>query len=144
MPMQNLKHYGVKGMKWGVRKDEEVLNRLTKGPLRPAIDISPGRPKTSRQERKATRAQGKKDWAEYKSKTTKEERKTDKKKAIESKLNYLVSEAAKDPMRGFSTIDAKGNYHLVTGQQFMEQLARGGHVNVAYTDITVYRSGRKD
>ena len=48
-----LEHYGVKGMKWGVRKDEEVLKRISRS-KNTTYD-----PTISKADRKAERKEGK-------------------------------------------------------------------------------------
>ena len=83
-------HYGVKGMKWGVRRDEAMLNRI--GGLRQRVVGG------TAQERKQLLKEHKRDWQNYKKSTTRAERKADAKKVWEEKVLYLAEEIKKDPL----------------------------------------------
>lgn len=129
-----LEHYGVKGMKWGVRKDEAVLRRLTRDMTRVAPEGA------TRAERKASRKADKKAWEDYKNSTTRKERRQDARDAREQKMMYLVEEAIKDPNVLLATRNSiMESPTLVMGQEFVDHMSRGGAVNVGLTELTDIR-----
>lgn len=129
-----LEHYGVKGMKWGVRKDEAVLRRLTRDMTRVAPEGA------TRAERKASRQADKKAWEDYKNSTTRKERRQDAREAREQKLSYLVEEAVKDPYVLLATRNSITEAPtLVMGKEFVDHMSRGGAVNIGLTELTDIR-----
>lgn len=131
-----LEHHGVKGMKWGVRRDQALLNRIA-GRRTSATG-------GTRDERKATNKQNRENYKAYKSSTTRKERRIDRKKAVESKANFLVEEALKNPTT-LMVIRSPGNVPTLTsGKEFIDHLSRGGYMDPIYTDITDMRIGDKN
>lgn len=128
-----LEHHGVKGMKWGVRRDQALLDRIA-GRRTKAVG-------GTREQRKAANKQAKEDWKNYKSSTTRKERRADKKAAIESKANYIIENALKSPTTVFQ-INTPGNIPtLTTGKEMIDHLSRGGAFSPVYTDITNIKLG---
>ena len=129
-----LEHYGVKGMKWGVRKDEAVLRRLTRDMTRVAPEGA------TRAERKASRKADKKAWKDYKNSTTRKERRQDARVAREQKMMYLIDKATKDPNVLLVTRSSvMESPTLVTGKEFVNHMSRGGAVNISMTELADIR-----
>lgn len=130
--MTDLIHYGVKGMKWGVRRDEGMLSRMVNG----------GRKVTSTHPDKAVRktenARNEAAWKDYKKSTTKAERKADTVKAREEKMSYLMDEASKAPMKSLFVVGTPGGNVLATGNEFVNHLLLGGAVDVRMTNLYGY------
>lgn len=131
-----LKHYGVKGMKWGVRRDQATLDRLAGGRnLRKAQGREGGR---------AEKRQQKSDWKDYKRSTTRKERRTDARQARETKVKHLIEEATKNPRRAI-VISSEGSIPtLTTGKQFIDHMMKGGAVDVNATNLTNMEFDLKD
>lgn len=128
-----LEHYGVKGMKWGVRRDQALLDRIA-GRRNRAVG-------GTRQERKAANKKAKQDWKDYKSSTTRQERRSDRKAAIESKANFILDKALNSPTTLFE-IHTPGNVKtLTTGKALVDHLSAGGAFSPVYTDISDIRLG---
>lgn len=128
-----LEHYGVKGMKWGVTRDEAVLRRLSGQ----RVNLR-GAPK---EERKAFKEQAKKDWKDYKSKTTRKERREDRRRAEEEKLGYILDQVSKDK-KTLLQINTPGQMPtLISGKEFVDHLGRGGLVSPKYTELSGFRIG---
>lgn len=128
-----LSHYGVKGMKWGVTRDEAVLRRMSGQ----QVKLRGG----TKQERKAFNAQAKKDWKDYKSKTTRQERLEDRRRAEEAKIGYILDQVSKDD-KTLLQISTPGQYPtLMSGKEFVDHLGRGGLVSPKYTELSGFRLG---
>ena len=131
-----LYHYGVKGMKWGVTKDEVLLRKIA-GDER-QLRAGGG----TRQERKALNKQSKQDWKDYKQSTTRSERRTDRQTARAEKMAYLYDTVKNDPAAMVETRDPYGYKTLITGKEFTTHLENGGSLNVPATEISHYRDLR--
>lgn len=119
--MTTFSHYGVKGMKWGVTRDEAVMSRIA------------GARKFDDPDRKATDAA----YKDYKKTTTRKERRADKKAVRESKANYLIEKAASDKtaLLSISLPGSNGLNHVLSGEAFVEYLSNGGSFNPLYSDL---------
>lgn len=122
-----LKHYGVKGMKWGVRRDEATLNRIAGRKVK-AVG---GR----NTDAKSVNAQAKKDWKAYKDSTTRKERREDRQKALEEKANYLIETALKNDKSLILISGPYGGGTLVSGREFVDHLSNRGAFAPLYTDV---------
>lgn len=126
-----LAHYGVKGMKWGVRRDEATLRRLTGQ----RVKAGGG----TREERKTMNKQAKKDWKDYKKSTTRKERKADSRAANESKMQYILDQIINDAGTMIE-VRENGVRNLMLGDEFIERLsANGGLVIPMNVEISDYR-----
>lgn len=135
-----LQHYGVKGMKWGVRRDQATLDRLAGGRNLRKAQAREG----TRAQRKATRRQQRDDWKNYKKTTSRKERRADARMARETKIKHLLSEANKQPSRAL-VISREGSFpQLVTGKQFVDHMMKGGAVDVNATNLTDLEFDIKD
>lgn len=112
-----LEHYGVKGMKWGVSKDEAVLARIGGGRVS-------GETKADRQKFK-----------DYKKSTSKKERRSDKNEARTTRAQHLVETSLANP-RNFVQVGTPGYPTLMRGKEFVDYLSRGGAFNPMTTNIT--------
>lgn len=129
--MSILYHYGVKGMKWGVRRDRAVLDRLA------------GRKTTSnaetKAERKAENKKAKKQWKEFKSKTGWLERRGLRKKAIQSRADYIVNDVLNNEDNRLVTITNPNNIlastKIATGKEFADHLKKGGAFDALNTEL---------
>ncbi len=126
--MTEISHYGVKGMKWGVRRDHQVLDKLAGRRSNPG-----GETKEIRKERKKERDS---DWKKFKSETTSKERRKLSKEARASKADYIINTVVKDPKNTLvATQTPAGRNLIVSGEAFVEHLKAGGAFNVLATDI---------
>lgn len=112
-----LAHYGVKGMKWGVRRDDAVLARIGGGKLADE----------TKEEKQAYKA--------YKKSTSRKERKQDRKLARESRARHLIETSVANP-KNFVAVGTPGYPTLMRGQEFVDYLSRGGAFNPMTTNIT--------
>lgn len=122
-----LGHHGVKGMKWGVRRDEELLARIGG--------------KRLRGEDAATKAK----YKEYKKTTSRKERKADRREVRESRARYLIEEAGKTPTRLFVISTPQGLIGM-QGKEFIEKLSLGmpfDSLGSGGTDIFLPQSKKK-
>ena len=120
--LAELTHHGVKGMKWGVRKDQYVLNKLTG-----VRTVAAGEDKATK---KSHKKQGKADWKSYKKSTTRKERKEDKRKALLAKGQQFAEQALKQPKSLFVLTTGPNNRYLATGKEVAEHLKAGGRFDV--------------
>lgn len=126
-----LEHYGVKGMKWGVTRDEATLRRMQGQRVRARGG--------TRQERKDLNAQLKSDWKSYKKSTTRKERKADARASQQSKADYLVDIATKHSDTALIQVGLPGGQRIVaTGEEFVEHMALGGAMNAKTSEIYGY------
>jgi len=126
---ESIAHYGVKGMKWGVHRDEAVLARLAG-----ASGVRSTAP--DRATRKAENRDAKQRWKDYKSSVSREELRNDRRKALESKISYLVEKADKRPDKTLLLLNAPSTMPIViTGREFIDHLTQGGAIAPAYTSI---------
>lgn len=101
-----LEHFGVKGMHWGQRKSEE--------------SSSSGSMSTKVKPKKLTR----------------KEVKAERNAFYQDKSNRILETASKDPealikvRTPFDTVPS-----IVTGQEFMDYMKRGGYMDIRVTDI---------
>lgn len=123
-----LAHYGVKGMKWGVRKDEVLLNKIVGANVKAAGG--------TRAERRALTKNASQQFRNYKKKTPKPQRKLDREKAIQEKIQYLLDEAKKKPTRAFMINNGDGIPTLVRGKEFLEAVEAGQAFNPVETYVT--------
>ena len=128
-----LYHYGVKGMKWGVTKDEVLLRKIA-GDER-QLRAGGG----TREERKALNKQSKQDWKDYKESTSRSERRSDRRTARSEKMAYLYDTVKNDPAAMVETRDPYGYKTLMTGKEFTTHLENGGALNVPSTEISKFR-----
>jgi hypothetical protein len=112
-----LAHYGVKGMKWGVRRDEEMMGRIAGY--------------KARGESAETKAR----YKEYKKTTSRKQRKADKAAVIESRAQALLDDAMKNPLN-IMEVGTPGYPTLMEGKEFVEMLSRGGVFNPMTTHVT--------
>lgn len=113
-------HHGIKGMKWGVRRDEAVLARIAGGRIQ-------GETKDDRQKYKT-----------YKKSTSRKDRKKDRWEARTSRVNHLVETSLKNP-KNFVQVGTPGYPTLMSGKEFVNYLSRGGALNPMTTNITDLR-----
>ena len=136
-----LEHYGVKGMKWGVRKDEAVLTRISRS-KNTTYD-----PTISKSDRKAQRKEGKAAYKEYKKNTNRKERKQDRKQATAERGQYILEESLKNPTGFVSTrmMMPNGTMHqsTMTGRLLVEQLSKGRVVDMRNTQLTMLEVRKK-
>lgn len=111
-----LEHYGVKGMKWGVTRDDAVLNRMIGR-------RSVGETKEDKQRFK-----------DYKKSTSFKDRRADRKQAIQAKANKTVEDALKMPT-SLIRVGTPGYPTLMTGKEFTTYLSEGGYFDAVMTDI---------
>ena len=115
-----LEHYGVKGMKWGVRRDDAVLARI--GGVRIA-----GETKEDRQAYKS-----------YKKSTSGKERRQDRRAVQESRASHLIELSVANP-KHFVEVGTPGYPTLMRGKEFVDYLSRGGAFNPMTTNISDLR-----
>ena len=127
MHKSHLEHHGVKGMKWGVKKDEDLLVRMTGRRLAPEGN--------TKEERKASRKASDAAWKNYKKNTRFSERLKDSQAARASKIEYVLEEATKKKNLLIQTPTAQGWQVVMSGREFMKHLENGGYVNAADTNI---------
>lgn len=136
-----LEHYGVKGMKWGVRNDEAVLKRISRS------QNTTYNPTLSKAERKAEEKQGKARYKEYKKNTTRKERKQDRATATVERGKYLIDESVKNPKGVVSTSMMAPNGTLrrttMTGERFVSHLQSGAAVDFRNTQLTLLEIQKK-
>ena len=136
-----LEHYGVKGMKWGVRKDEAVLTRISRS-KNTTYD-----PTISKADRKADRKEGKAAYKEYKKNTNRKERKQDRKQATAERGQNILEESLKNPTGFVSTrmMMPNGTMHqsTMTGRLLVEQLSKGRVVDMRNTQLTMLEVRKK-
>lgn len=130
---KSLYHYGVKGMKWGVTKDEVLLRKIA-GDER-QLRAGGG----TKEERKALNKQSKQDWKGYKESTSRSERRSDRRTARAEKMAYLYDTVKNDPAAMVETRDPYGYKTLITGKEFTTHLENGGALNVPATEISKIR-----
>lgn len=131
--MNDLTHYGVKGMKWGVTKDEAVLRKI-------AGDNTQLKPSGgTRSERRALKKQVKRDWKAYKKSTTSKERKEDRVKARQEKMSYILDTVSNDKSAMVVTRGAYGHKVILSGSDFVTHMVHGGLMDVPSTEISHYR-----
>lgn len=119
-----LSHYGVKGMKWGVQRDEAVLARIGGRRIQ-------GETKEDRQRYK-----------EYKKSTSRQERKADRYAVMESRAKHVMDVSMKNPYN-FVQVGTPGYPTLMSGKEFVEFLSNGNAFNPMDTTVTDLRL-RKD
>lgn len=112
-----LAHYGVKGMKWGVRRDEAVLARIAGGRMQ-------GETK-----------EDKKRYKDYKKSTSRKERRKDKREVLNARASHLIETSMANP-RNFVEVGTPGYPTLMRGKEFVDYLSRGGAFNPMSTNIT--------
>lgn len=126
--MSLLWHYGVKGMKWGVRRDQAVLDRLAGRRTRSSA--------ATRSERKADNKAAKQQWKDFKSTTSRKERRGMRREALESRAGYVIDRAMNEDNAYVSLMNsATGQKTIATGHQFIAHLAAGGAFDVKTTEI---------
>lgn len=126
-----LTHYGVKGMKWGVRKDERILNKLIGRSNEYSKD---------RSVRKAEKASDKQAWSNFKRSTTSKERRELKRKAIQERATDILNQASKNPELLYAIVTPGSSYPTVaTGREFVEYAARGGVFDGRYSGLWEYQ-----
>lgn len=127
--MTELSHYGVKGMKWGVRRDHAVLDRLAGRKSNPG-----GR---NRAERKANKQQRNSDWKNLKKSTTRGERKQLASEARSSKLDYIVNTVMNEPTNTLVSLSSPmGGGVIVRGETFVDEILKKGRTfDVLHTDL---------
>ena len=118
-----LMHYGVKGMKWGLRKDRGGRSGLGRAKDLPAGEASGAKPK--RQSRRQRR---------------KEERRA-KLEAQQARATEVFTQAANNPD---SLVKVRTEYgpYILTGQQFVDYVSSGGAFDVNTLDIIVSEKDR--
>lgn len=133
MKLDILKHYGVKGMKWGVTRDEVTLRKIAGDERR--VGVAGG----TKEERKALKNEVKQEWKDYKKSTTSAERRADRRQAQSEKMAYIYDKVKNDPAAMVETRDPYGYRTLLTGKEFVTHLENGGAINVPATEISSYR-----
>lgn len=118
--MTTLSHHGIKGMKWGVRRDEAVLARIAGGRIA-------GETREDRAKYKA-----------YKKATPRAERKADREKVLNQRINGLVKDALKNP-NDMYIVGTPGHNTMMVGREFTKYLARGGVFDPLSTGTTGLR-----
>lgn len=116
-----LAHYGVKGMKWGVRRDERLMSRIAG--YRPT------------DETKEERKEGKAAYKEYKKSTSRKERRADKRAIFESRAQAVLDDALKNPLN-IMQVGTPGYPTLMQGKEFVDMMGKGGVFNPMTTFVT--------
>lgn len=118
-------HYGVKGMKWGVSRDDAVLARI--GGRRMT-----GQTKTERKETDQR-------YKEYKKSTTRKERKADRAEVAMERGKMILDEALKNPTRLVALGSPSGGAPmLMEGREFVKEMGKGrafSPMDSAITDL---------
>jgi hypothetical protein len=122
----SLTHHGIKGMRWGVRRDR---NRPGGADGKPnnggdssssksgsGKSSSSGSPRLSRKEFKA-------------------KIKVEKEEFYKQKADRVIGAALKDPHTLISLSNGVGYPTVVTGREFKTYLERGGVFDIKYTDV---------
>lgn len=112
-----LAHHGVKGMKWGVTRDDAVLARIAGG--RVANETKEDRQR----------------FKDYKKSTSRKERRTDRNEAKSARAGYLIEQSLKHPLN-FVQVGTPGYPTLMQGKEFVDYLGRGGAFNPMTTNMT--------
>lgn len=116
--MTTLIHAGVKGMKWGVRKeDDALLSRVV------------GYKSTS--ETSEDRAR----YKEYKNTTSKSQRRLDKRDVLTARINYVIEDSLSKPLN-FVVAGTIGAQTLMSGKEFVEKMGMGMAINPMATYVT--------
>lgn len=114
-----LAHYGVKGMKWGRRKDGSA------GSKRAAKKEAKAEVKTAKKELKAKTREGK---SNIRNRTAVEKQQRDQKH-----LTTLTKIASKEATSLISMTGPNNTTTLVTGKDFVDHVSRGGLLNASST-----------
>lgn len=120
--IESLYHYGVKGMRWGKRKDDAVLARI-------AGRRMVGETKEDRQRYK-----------DYKKTTSRKDRKADRQEAISQYASKLLEDSLANP-KNFVQVGTPGYPTLMQGKEFVEYLGRGGAFDPMSTSMTDLKLG---
>ena len=120
--VESLYHYGVKGMRWGRRKDDAVLARIAGRKM-------VGETKEDRQRYK-----------EYKKATSRKERRADRNTAISEYASKLLEDSLANP-NNFVQVGTPGYPTLMQGKEFISYLERGGAFNPMTTVVTDLKLG---
>ena len=113
-----LMHFGVKGMKWGVRRDDAVLARIAGRRIQ-------GETKEDRQRYK-----------DYKKSTSRKDRRADRREARLSKANKVVEDALKARSDDLvSTMTPQGYRQIMTAKDFVTHLSNGGYFDAMSTEV---------
>ena len=115
-------HYGVKGMKWGVRKDDHKMNRIAGYKN---TDATKAEKKQTDEEVKA-----------YKKATTRSQRKQDIKDIHQSKADYVIDKARKNPKKLVALMEPDGITTILEGSQFIDALGKGASFNPMLAEVT--------
>ena len=111
-------HHGVKGMKWGVRKDRGGRSDRRRANDQSAGDASGAKPK--KQSRRQRRKEGRRARIE----------------AQQARATEVFTQAANNPDSLVKVRTEHGPY-ILTGQQFVDYVSSGGAFDVSTLDIVV-------
>lgn len=113
-----LMHYGVKGMKWGVRKDRGGRSGRRRANDQSAGDASGAKPKKqSRRQRRIEKHRARIE-------------------AHQARAAEVFTQAANNPDSMVKVRTAYGPY-ILTGQQFVDYVSSGGAFDIKTLDIVV-------
>ena len=153
-----LSHHGVKGMKWGVRKQIRTLNKLDRKNAYLTGDqyllLDQARSHNKRMERIRSRqghaTKGSKQWQKYEAKANRQKARGDRiMKAYNSKADKKAQNV-KETQRilkdlGSQNVNVVKNYKSRSAYKFTEQLliaAGGGIVPIGFVEGTKYKKGK--
>ena len=119
-----LKHSGVKGMKWGVRKNRDGGSRRGRAKGQSAGEASGAKPK--KQSRRERRAEARQALA----------------KAYQDRALEVFAEAEKNPTSLVKVRTESGPW-ILTGQEFTDYVKNGGAFDVRTVDISEPLKGRQ-
>lgn len=133
-----LAHFGVKGMKWGVRRDPRTGAR----PISVALNSSRfGQAANKNAERyMAKQNRNAAEKAARPKKLTSAQVKAEKADFYQRKANNILKTAAKDP-ESLIALRTHNDAVIVTGKQFIDHMVSGGVMNIKMTDVYATRRG---
>lgn len=112
-----LEHFGVKGMRWGVRRTDEQLARASKG-------------------KKDSSSKSEKESTSKPKKLTRQEVRQEKREFYEKKASRILAEAAEKPDVLVSVLTPHSQFPtVVSGREFVDYARRGGAFNTRVSDI---------